>query len=148
MTGFQADLDAQHGGLAAQPHWSDTQVVQSVFQFLLLGRDFRIWMDVVQITHERLLCKLGSMVESSANTNSDNRRRARVRTGFGNTVDHEILDSFPPLCRSQHGDATHVLGTTALGHENYLQPVAGNHVKMDNGRSVIAGIDPSQRITR
>jgi len=140
------DIDPKRSGISAQSLRSDTGFVKS-FENSPFQSALAAVVNNAYGTGKRLFRKKRRVIEAAADSDSDHRRRAGVTPRgfycFDNKTDYIIL----ARCRVHHGNTAHIFASEALGQSRDFKGIALDHIKINNRRSVIAGIDTRQRIS-
>ena len=98
------DVYSKSGSRAAKLR-SDTGLVDEREEFALELCVIRMFIADIRRTEQSALGKIRSLIHSTADTNADNHRRARIAAGMKNDIKNSLLDTLNTICRNQHLDA-------------------------------------------
>ena len=93
MRGRREYLDGKRSRRAAESLRTYAETVYAFQKFFFERRIFRIRVRHIQFKSERALCHAGARLKIAAYANTDNYRRARVRTGVRHGFYDKILYS-------------------------------------------------------
>ena len=115
-------------------------------QFFLQRRIVRIGVVLVQGQQQRFLGQLGHPLKVAANADAQHHGRARVRARVAHGLQHHPFHARQAVGRGKHFQLAHVLAAKAFGRHCEFQRVPRHQLHMQDGRGVIPGIHPPQRV--
>jgi hypothetical protein len=77
----------------------------------------------------------------SSDTNPYHKRRTRITTGFFYGIYYEVNNSLSALGWLQYSEPAHILTATTFGGNRDFYPVTGHYFSVNNGRSIVFGIN-------
>ena len=95
---------------------------------------------------QRFFRELGAFFKTASDPDADDERRTGARAGFPHCRQDRFADAVGALRRLQHIQPAHVFTADAFRRDRNLKTVPGNHMIMNDGRCIVAGIGPPQRI--
>src|SRR6185503_14337537 len=139
------NVDAERGGIPAVTLGADAEPVGPL-EHLPLHRGYRrIRIRRAQLAEERLLAEPRGLLEGAAQPHPRDQRRARVGSRGADALEDPLLDPIHPLRGGQHLVLRAVLAAAPLGHDLDLEMCAGDHVQVNHGGRVVAGVHPVER---
>ena len=140
------NVDCQRRRPAAEALRADAERVDAFQKLLLQCPVKRVFVRRIQLAQERLLCQQRRFVERAADPHAHHDGRARVRASVLHGLQNEALDALQPVGRAEHGDPAHVFAAEALGSDGDFDLFAGDKVKIEHGRGIIARVDAVKRV--
>jgi len=139
MRGAPLYVYSQCRGVAAQLG-ANPRLIDEFKEFAFQFGVFRHRIAFINRTRERQFGKEGCSVHGTADTNTDNHRRARIHAGMEDDVHNSFLDTFHTISRHQHLNAGFVLGTKALRCHGDFELVTSDNLRVDDTRCVVLGV--------
>ncbi len=115
-------------------------------EFFLQRRIVRIGITLIQGQQQRFLGQLGHPLKVAANADAQHHGRARVRARVAHGLQHHPFHARQTVGRGKHFQLAHVLAAKAFGRHGELQRIPRHQLHMQDGRGVIPGIHPPQRV--
>ena len=93
-----------------------------------------------------LFGKESTLLKISADADSENNWRTGIAACGFHTVKNIFYDILPAPRRRHHFKTAHIFAAEALGSNGDLHAVAVNNIHVNNGRRVVLGVHPPERI--
>src|SRR5262245_8124304 len=142
VTRIREDVDAEGGGVAAVALRADPQPVGPVQDLALDRGHRRVGVRRAQLAEERLLAEPGGLLESAADADASDQRRAGVWPRGPDALEDPLLDALHALGGSEHLVLRAVLAAAPLGHDRDPEIPAWHDVQVDHRGRVVAGVHP------